>query len=104
MSRGSPPRGPFEGSAIAILALRFLPQKSHFVAKMAYSVNLNGETVFDRGVIFQGLMGRSQSRSEAKHARQSRPESGIAFQAKVLKTFEGVPSSLQKEPSGGSGV
>jgi len=29
------------------------------------------------------------------HARQSRPDSGLDFQVKVLKTFEGGPSSLR---------
>ena len=27
--------------------------------------------------------------------RQSRPDSGLGFQLKVLKTFQGVPSSLE---------
>ena len=28
------------------------------------------------------------------HVRQSRPDSGLGFQAKVLKTFQSVPCSL----------
>jgi len=28
------------------------------------------------------------------HVRQLRPDSGFCFQVKVLKTFQGVPSSL----------
>jgi len=29
------------------------------------------------------------------HIRQSRPDSGLGFQVKVLKTFQVVPSSLE---------
>jgi len=34
------------------------------------------------------------------HVRQSRPDSGLDFQVKVLKTFAGAPSSLGNEPEG----
>ena len=32
------------------------------------------------------------------HIRQSRPHSGLGVQVKTLKTFQGVPSSLQNGP------
>ena len=33
-------------------------------------------------------------RTSMAHTRQSRPDSGLGFQVKVLKTFQVVPSSL----------
>ena len=32
-------------------------------------------------------------RADTAHARQSRPDSGLGFQVKVVEIFEGVPSS-----------
>ena len=41
---------------------------------------------------------RGRCRANSEHIRQSRPDSGLGFQEKVLHTFQAVPSSL------GSGV
>ena len=38
------------------------------------------------------------------HIRQPRPDSGLGFQAKVLETFQGVPSSLDSHPGGNPGA
>ena len=51
----------------------------------------------------QGL-GFGRGKANLAHIRQSRPDSGIGFQAKVLHTFEGFPSSLGSGPGGGSGT
>jgi len=37
---------------------------------------------------------RPRCRASMAHIRQSRPDSGLGFQANVLKPFKGVPSSL----------
>jgi len=37
----------------------------------------------------------SRCRANVAHIRQSRPDSGLGFQVKVLKTFKDVPSSLE---------
>ena len=39
-------------------------------------------------------------RAKMTHIRQSKPDSGLGFQVKVLKPFEGVPSSLGNGASG----
>ena len=39
----------------------------------------------------------ARSRANMAHVRQSRPDSGLDFQAKVIKTFKGVPSSLESD-------
>ena len=38
--------------------------------------------------------GRGASPANMAHSRQSKPDPGLGFQAKVLETFPGVPSSL----------
>ena len=40
----------------------------------------------------------SGTQSVPSVAHKSRPDSGLGFQGKVLKTFEGVPSSLGSGP------
>ena len=50
----------------------------------------------------------SRGRANPVHMRQSRPGSGLGFRVKVLKPFQGVPSSLGSEylraqTEGGSG-
>jgi len=37
---------------------------------------------------------RTRCRANMAHVTQSRPDSGLGFQAQVLKTFQVVPSSL----------
>ena len=48
--------------------------------------------------VFPGGASESEGHAEQEeimeHIRQSRPDSGPGFQAKVLKPFKGVPSSL----------
>ena len=39
-------------------------------------------------------LARFRCRAKIAHIRQSRPDSGLGFRVKVLKTFEVVPSSL----------
>jgi hypothetical protein len=39
---------------------------------------------------------RYRSRANMAHIRQSRPDSGLGFQVKVLKLFKGVPSLLRR--------
>ena len=46
----------------------------------------------------RGLSPVHRFRASMAHKRQSRPDSGHGFQAKVLKTFEGVPASLGSGP------
>ena len=38
----------------------------------------------------------SRGRANSAHIRQSRPDSGLAFQVKVLKPFKNVPSLLER--------
>jgi len=45
--------------------------------------------------LLRGANRRFRSRANVAHSRQSRPDSGLGFQAKVVKTFQGVPSSLE---------
>ena len=44
-----------------------------------------------QSIIIGGVI---RNRANMAHGRQSRPESGLCFQVKVLKTFQVVPSSL----------
>ena len=40
-----------------------------------------------------------RSRANMAHIKQSKPDSELALQVKILKTFQGVPSSLGSEPA-----
>ena len=39
-------------------------------------------------------------RANVAHIRQSRPDSGLGLKVKVLKTFQGIPSSLENALAG----
>jgi len=43
--------------------------------------------------------GEAIDRANMAHERQSRPDCGLGFEATVLKTFQGVPSSLGIGPA-----
>ena len=55
---------------------------------MAYA----GTNLLTRGVVCA-----SRCQANMAHMRQSRPDSGLGFQIKVLKTFSVVPSWLGRE-------
>ena len=51
-------------------------------------------TRFDLLVMSQARPPSTSCRANMAHTRQSRPDSGLRFQAKALKTFEGDPFLL----------